>query len=74
MGLSLTFWLFLFFLGLLFWRSDTFIERDGIEIKENKHSNWDKYILAPLQYWVESPSPLNLLSVDRKVTDFEKPL
>ena len=38
------------------WRSDTFIERDGIEIKENKHSNWDKYILAPLQYWVESPS------------------
>ena len=36
--------LILFF--LFFWRSDTFIERNDIEIRENKHYNRDKYIFG----------------------------
>ena len=30
----------------VFWRSHTFIERNGIEIRENKHYNRDKYIFG----------------------------
>ena len=31
---------------MLIWRSDTFIEREGIEIRENKHYIRDKYIFG----------------------------
>ena len=43
------------------WRSDTFIERDGIEIRENKHYNYT--YLAALHHLLLHHGDLVLVGV-----------
>ena len=54
---------------MLIWRSDTFIERDGIEIRENKHYNYT--YLAAFHHLLLHHGDLVLVGVQLVFTKFD---
>ena len=54
---------------MVIWRSDTFIERDGIEIRENKHYNYT--YLAAFHHLLLHHGDLVLVGVQLVFTKFD---